>query len=245
MKVFVAAFVLTIGAFAQRIVTIPAGTAVNLAVGRAVSSLIDRPGDAVNFEVLDDVLIDGVAILARGAKVPGVVAAATPPGATKKGSVLQVKLQELRFPSGTTVRLGLAPPGAASVALVTTAGVLPTSMSTAGSATVSVHAASGEAFLVRGYQVRTYVQAAVVLDADKLLASPSPALSSRALSNEDVVSMFRAGRPEAEIVASIKSSPGDYRLAAEDIVQLKRAGLSSRIIEAMMAVAGKGARCQD
>ena len=80
-------------------------------------------------------------------------------------------------------------------------------------------------------QFTAYVQQSLVLDAGKLL----PVSATRTLTNEDVITMYHSGQPEDQIVATILSSPGQYRLETLDIAALKKAGLTSRIIEAMLA----------
>ena len=226
------------GGSAQNMVTIPAGTPVLLSATRTLSSGVDRQGDAVNFELTEGVASSGVIVIAKGAMVAGTISTATPAGDGRKGGALQIKLKDIRLPSGASLALGLKQPGTVPPATaVTTAGVLPTTLIPGGNATLSIQGRSNEAVVVRGYLLTAYVQKTVVLDANKLSTSPTPPVEPETLTNRHIVGMFQTGRTEDEIVTAIKSSPGAYQVAAADIAALKKAGLTSRIIEAMMRVA--------
>src|SRR2546427_13272669 len=64
---------------------------------------------------------------------------------------------------------------------------------------------------------------------------------ARPLGNEDVVRMVAQGRPEAEILRIIAGSRVDFELDSEMTEELRRAGISDRILSAMrerQAVAG-------
>lgn len=54
------------------------------------------------------------------------------------------------------------------------------------------------------------------------------------LSNESVIKLAKAGLSEDLIVQTVNSQPGKYALGADDIVALKRAGVSDKIIGAML-----------
>ncbi len=220
---------------AQPLLTLQAGTPLRLAVDRTLSSATVRPGDPVGFLVMESLILDGVEVISKGATLSGTVVAAEPAGQAKKGGVLRVKIRNLELPSGVRVTLGLVSPSKmpAAAPATTTAGVLATPITGGGNATYSVYSPKAEAYLVRGFQLTTYVQKNLVLDAGKLHQTAPQVV--RTLTNEDVIAMSQAGKSEDQIVASIQSSPGQYRLEMQDIATLKKAGLTSRIIEAMMA----------
>lgn len=236
MKLFLAV-TLTIAAAAQTIVTLPAGTPLRLAAARTLTSDVDRPGDTLNFEVLEAVRIGGVELIAPGTTVSATVVTARSVGTHKKGGALQVKLRNLQMPGGISVALGLASPGGSAPMQVSIAGVAPATLTPSVSSTYSVYGASTEAVIIRGFQLTAYVQESLVVDADKLRAPHMVTAAPRPLTNADVIEQVQAGRAETEILAAIGSTPGNYLLGATEIAALKRAGLTSRIIEAMLAVA--------
>ena len=53
-------------------------TPVRVRLAKGLSSATAHPGDTVEFEVLEDVLVDGVVVIARGAKATGTVAESEP-----------------------------------------------------------------------------------------------------------------------------------------------------------------------
>lgn len=56
---------------------------------------------------------------------------------------------------------------------------------------------------------------------------------NKPLTNDGVVSLVKAGLGDSAIVALIKSSPTDFDKSAEALIELKTAGVSNAIIEAM------------
>jgi hypothetical protein len=220
---------------AQPLITLPAGTPLRLAVDRTLSSATVRPGDPVGFLVMESLILNGVVVISKGATVSGTVVAAEPAGQDKKGGVIRVKIKNLELPSGVRVTLGLVSPSKTPPAApaTTTAGILATPITGGGNSTYSVYSPKAEAYLVRGFQLTAYVQKNLTLDAGKLNQTAPQVV--RTLTNDDVIAMSQAGQSEDQIVASIQSSTGQYRLEMQDIAALKKAGLTSRIIEAMMA----------
>src|SRR5579859_3998896 len=61
------------------------------------------------------------------------------------------------------------------------------------------------------------------------------AQAPKALSNDDVIQMVKAGLGEDLIVSMVQSQPGRYNLATDDLVTLKQQGLSDKILSAMVA----------
>lgn len=59
-------------------------------------------------------------------------------------------------------------------------------------------------------------------------------LAQEPLTNDSVVKLVKAGLSEDLIVQTVSSQPGAYELSADKIVALKRAGVSDKIITAML-----------
>jgi hypothetical protein len=55
-----------------------------------------------------------------------------------------------------------------------------------------------------------------------------------ALTNDAIVKMVKAGLGEDIVVGTIKNQPGQFATSADDLIALKKAGVSDRIITAMM-----------
>jgi len=72
-----------------------------------------------------------------------------------------------------------------------------------------------------------------------LLAGGAPA--QEVLTNESVISMVRAGLSETIILAKVKSSAAKFDVRTDSLVALKRAGVTDRVIEAMVSHPGQAA----
>lgn len=80
----------------------------------------------------------------------------------------------------------------------------------------------------------------VVLAAAVGLSLPGAvSLAQEVLTNDSVIQMVKAGLPEAVVVAKIKSSATKFDLKTDSLVNLKKAGVSDKVLEAMVA-AGSG-----
>lgn len=60
-------------------------------------------------------------------------------------------------------------------------------------------------------------------------------LSQEALTNDSIIKMVKAGLSEAVLLSMVNSQPGNYSIGVEDLVGLKTAGVSERVIAAMAA----------
>jgi len=58
------------------------------------------------------------------------------------------------------------------------------------------------------------------------------------LSNADVIKMVKSGLPESVIISSIQSSPAHFDLSPNGLISLHKAGVSQKIMDAMMAAGG-------
>ena len=75
-------------------------TPVRIKLTKTISSRTARVGDTVEFEVLEDVLVEGVPVLKKGAKVTGVVDQAEPKKRFGHNGTLAVSITSLRLTDG-------------------------------------------------------------------------------------------------------------------------------------------------
>ena len=66
-------------------------------------------------------------------------------------------------------------------------------------------------------------------------------LAQEVLTNDSVIQMIKAGLPEAVVIAKIRSTATKFDLKTDSLVSLKKAGVSDKVLEAMVA-AGKQAQ---
>ena len=64
-------------------------------------------------------------------------------------------------------------------------------------------------------------------------------IAQEVLTNDSVVQMVKGGLPEAVVIAKIKSTPSKFDLKTDSLVNLKKAGVTDKILEAMVS-AGSG-----
>ena len=62
-------------------------------------------------------------------------------------------------------------------------------------------------------------------------------VAQSALTNDAIMKMTKAGLGDDLILSSIKAQPGQFSTGADDLIALKTAGVSDKVIAAMM---GKG-----
>src|SRR5918999_2474680 len=66
-------------------------------------------------------------------------------------------------------------------------------------------------------------------------AAPAQARSEAPLTNTSVVKLVRAGFSEKAVIAIIRARPVRFDLAPERLIELKKGGVSEKVILAMLA----------
>ncbi len=61
--------------------------------------------------------------------------------------------------------------------------------------------------------------------------------SGKALTNQDVISMVKNLLPESVILSAIKTNDTDFDVSANGLISLKKAGVTAKVMEAMLAAA--------
>jgi hypothetical protein len=87
---------------------------------------------------------------------------------------------------------------------------------------------------------RMHAVLVLVLVAAVSLSLPgATSLAQEVLTNDSVIQMVKAGLPEAVVIAKIKSTATKFDLKTDSLVGLKKAGVSDKVLEAMVT-AGSG-----
>ena len=68
-----------------------------------------------------------------------------------------------------------------------------------------------------------------------LLAFVLPCVAQQALTNDSVIKLAKSGIGDDLVVASINAQPGTYSLSTDNMMALKTAGVSDKVIAAMIA----------
>lgn len=65
-------------------------------------------------------------------------------------------------------------------------------------------------------------------------------LAQSVMNNDSVIKMAKAGLSDDVIVGSINGQPGNYKTSADDLIALKKGGVSDKVIAAMIAKSSGG-----
>src|ERR1039457_941248 len=65
-------------------------------------------------------------------------------------------------------------------------------------------------------------------------------LAQTVLTNDAILKMAKAGLGEEILLSTVKAQPGSYTTAPDDLIALKGAGVSEKVIAAMMEKAASG-----
>ena len=83
---------------------------------------------------------------------------------------------------------------------------------------------------------------AVLVLAGLLAGGPAPtAMAQEVLNIESILSMVKGGLSEAVVLARIRSSPANFDTSTNSLLALKKAGVSDKVIEAMVSAPRSGA----
>lgn len=72
------------------------GTEVKLQFAQSVTSRVARPGQVIEFAVAEDVVVDGVTIIKKGARSIGYVEDSAGSGSLGKGGSMEIRLEAIR-----------------------------------------------------------------------------------------------------------------------------------------------------
>src|SRR5690242_16345347 len=83
---------------------------------------------------------------------------------------------------------------------------------------------------------------ALVLELAVSLSLPGAiSIAQEVLTNDSVIQMVKGGLPEAVVIAKIKSTPSKFDLKTDSLLSLKKAGVTDKILEAMVSAGSGGA----
>ena len=90
--------------------------------------------------------------------------------------------------------------------------------------------------------IKLWTLGAVVLLAGFLTGGPQTRVEAQeVLTNDSVISMVKGGLGEAVVLARIRSSPANFDTSTNSLLALKKAGVSDKVIEAMVSAPRSGA----
>lgn len=229
---------------AQSTLLLRDGTPVRLRLNRNLSSADATVGETVDFEVLEDVKVGSISVIARGGTALATVTEAQPKRRLGRGGKLNVNIDHVRLVNGDKVALRAIKEARGSGKGGTVTGaVVATSLVFFPAAPLFLLMHGKDITVPKGTEITAYVNGDVELDPAQFPTAagehPGALKESKELSNEDIVAMVRAGLAEDTILAAVQSSRARYRLDPQDLIALKEAGVSEKILQAMLARGNK------
>lgn len=237
-------FYLSALAYAETSMVLRDGTPVRLRLNRNLSSADATVGETVDFEVLEDVKVDNVVVIARGGTALATVTEAQPKRRLGRGGKLNVNIDHVRLVNGEKVALRAVKEakGAGKGGTVTGA-VVATSLVFFPAAPLFLLMHGKDITVPKGTEITAYVNGDVQLDQASFLApaerAPSSSSSNKPLTNDDILAMIRAGLTEETVLAAVRSAPANYNLGVQDLITLKEAGVSEKVIQAMITASSR------
>jgi hypothetical protein len=240
---------------AQQPFVLTDGTPLRLRLNRNLSSADARIGEPVDFEVLEDVMLNGTLVIKRGNTALATVTEAKQKGRMGKAGKLNVNIDYARSIVGEKIMLRAVKEneGGANTGKMTGA-IVATSIVFFPAAPLFLFMKGKDITSPQGTEMTAYVHGDVRLDEARFRAHPlnagfgttpapqtatsvpAPSATSpkTALSNSDVLDLKKAGFSDDLIVSKIRSSNCAFRLETTDMIELKRAGLSEKVIGAIL-----------
>jgi hypothetical protein len=210
------------------------GTKLSVRLMEALSSGTSETGQSITFEVLDDVLLDGQVVIKQGTPVKGVIQDAQPKRRMGRAGKLSYSVTETRTVDRQAVHLRATQQksGGSNVTgvAVTTAAIA-----------VFVPVAAPFALLRKGKDINipAGTRIDVFVDGDHVLSPVEPptigsSVMSGSMTNADVIKLHTAGFADDLIIAKIIASVPNFSMEPDALVGLKKAGLSEKVIAAML-----------
>ena len=214
------------------------GTRISVRLMEPLSSATLKDNDPVNFAVVEDVMVDGEVVIKQGTPVRGVIVDAEAKRRMGRAGKLMYTVNETKAVDKSMIRLR-AVQDKKGDSNVTSTAVTTTAVA------VFVPVAAPFFLLRKGKDITVPegTRVDVFIDGDHSIgtsseapASPggAPARGSK-LDNFGVLALHQAGFGEQVILAKIAASTPAFSVEASDLVTLKKAGISERIIAAMLA----------
>lgn len=227
---------------------LPEGTPVRMRINRTVSSADATEGGSVDFETLDDVLVNGVVVIPKGSLAMATITDAVPKRRMARGGKLAVNIDYLRLPNQEKLPLrGVQDLKGGGHTGAMTGGMVATAIVFFPAAPFFLFMKGKDVTIPKGHEVTCYTNTEYKLDASKLTNSSTPGaatpnvssapaanVGTKPLTNEDIVKMKNAGFSDELIVSKIQTSRGDYKLETDDLVDMKKVGISEQVLKAMM-----------
>ncbi len=208
------------------------GTPVKMRLGENLSSETNKTGDSVPFEVTDEVDVDGVAVIPKGAQGLATITTAEPKRRMGRGGKLDVNIDSVRLADGEKAQLraekdmkGGGHVGAMTGAMVGTAIVF----FPAAPLFLFMHGKSVE--IPKGTEVTAFVQGDMHIDMANFTPKPAPGDAASAAAATTASLTIESNQPGADIEIDgsfVGSTPSTVSVAAgQHTITVKKKGYAA------------------
>jgi hypothetical protein len=228
------------------------GTPLRLRLNRNVSSADAKVGESVDFEVLEDVKVNEVLVIARGSTALATVTEAVPKKRLARGGKLGVNIDSVRLVNDEKITLRAVKGGSGGGHTgIMVGGMVATAIVFFPAAPFFLFMKGKDITIPKGTEITAYVDGEVKLDpakfapkeappaADPVPTPPAVQITGKPLSNTDITALKEAGLSDEVVIAKIKGSPAAYNLDTNDLISLKKENLSEAVIAAMIGAQGR------
>ena len=210
------------------------GTKLNVRLMEALSSGTAEAGQSITLDVLDDVLLDGQVVIRQGTPVKGVIQEAVGKRRMGRAGKLSYSVIETRTVDRQVIHLRATQQNSGDSHVT---GVAVTTAAIA----VFVPVAAPFALLRKGKDISipSGTRIEVFVDGDHVL-TPAETVATTAstapapITNADVIKLHRVGFADDLIIAKISGTASNFSLEPDAMVELKTAGISQRVIAAIL-----------
>lgn len=230
-------------------------TPVKLRLARNLSSNTEDTGSTVDFEVLEEVLLNGTVVIAKGAVAIGTVTDSQKARRMGRAGKLNVTIDHARTVTNDKIALrAVRESEGGSNAGKMTGAIVATSIVFFPAAPLFLMMKGKEYKIPKGTEITAYVNGDTRLDLAKYRGAHAQTASNlgggqtaiaptaptgKVLANEDIISLKENGMGDEVITAKIASSACAFKLDVEDLAKLKKSGISDAVIKAMLERTGK------
>jgi hypothetical protein len=223
---------LVVAASAQ-VLTLQDGTPVRLRLNRTVSSATAHVGETVDFEITEPVTNENYVVIPKGAVALGSVTKVETKGRFARAGALELSIDSVRLSDGGTIPLratrekGEGDMSGGRVA------------ATIAASPVLVWVKGKDVTFEKGTETTAYVSGDVRIHESPDNAADRGAVPTSVLTNADIVEMQKARLSEETILSKIGASTTNFNTGADDLIQLKEAGVDDNIINAIVLKSGR------
>ena len=229
-------------AAAAQVLTLQDGTPVRLRLNRNVSSSNAHVGETVDFEVTEPVINQNYVVIPKGAVALGRVTKVETKRRFGRAGALELSIDSVRLPDGRTIPLrATREKGEGDMSGARVAATIAASL-------VLVWVKGKDVTFEKGTETTAYVSGDARIDESQPRTGPTRAPDSAAdrsaaagsvLTNNDIVQMQKAGLSEEIILSKIGTSTTNFNTGTQELIQLKEAGVSDNIINAIVQKSGR------